>query len=104
MLTLRPHVDWLMAGLEAVCGHGAAVEAFARCCLLQRCLSMSMRHRESEACLNRLLRCMQAGDVGCYGHPTTLTHMNIAAIVQDYIANITSWDAVGTETSFLYNN
>ncbi len=60
--------------------------------------------RRSEACLKCLLCYVQAGDVGCYGHPTTLTHMNMAAIVQDYIANITSWDAVGTETSFLYNN
>jgi len=41
---------------------------------------------------------------GCFGHPTQATQMNMAAVLQDFVANITSWDPVGTQTSFLYNN
>ena len=47
---------------------------------------------------------LQDGSLGCYGHPTQATHMEMASIVQDFVANMTSWDPVGTGASFLYNN
>lgn len=47
---------------------------------------------------------MQDSSLGCFGHPTSATQMRMAAHVQEFVANITKWDPVGTQTSFLYNN
>ena len=48
--------------------------------------------------------CVQDSTLGCNGHPTVATHRNMAAVVQQFVANITAWGPSGTETSFLYHN
>ena len=53
---------------------------------------------------DRSFHCLQDGSLGCYGHPTQATHMEMASIVQDFVANLTSWGPVGSGASFLYNN
>ncbi|CAK0784600.1 hypothetical protein CVIRNUC_007804 [Coccomyxa viridis] len=41
---------------------------------------------------------MQGSEVGCYGHPSSATQANMAAVVQDFVANLTQWTPVATQT------
>ncbi len=48
----------------------------------------------------------QAG-TGCFGHPSADTHSRIADLLQDFVANLTGWAPVSTDSgygSFVFNN
>lgn len=56
-----------------------------------------------------LMRCLMGkqGGTGCAGHPSADTHSRIADMLQNFVANLTGWTPISTESSygsFVYNN
>ena len=40
----------------------------------------------------------QGSEVGCYGHPSSATQANMAAVVETFVANLTQWTPAATQT------